>query len=220
MKNNNSTTTYLSNNWLKGEVSNLALTMIDAQYGGLAINKSGALLYRLLPNEPFLESKDCKAVSEVFSNFIGEKIELINLQKRRKDESDYDSHYVAAQDLKLIVGEKFDPHTPQEFIEAENGLYYLNKYIPSHYMQLECNTKDSNRDKSRAILALIAHLSNYDAQRAEWILNWLAYFFQGLKKSQVALVLRGEQGAGKGVFFSEIIKPLIGEAYTISRGSC
>ena len=214
MKNNNSTTTYLANNWLKEGVSNFALTMIDAQDGALAINKSGALLYRLLPNEPFLESKDYRAVSEVFSNFIGEKIELINLQKRRKDESDYDSHYVAAQDLKLIVGEKFDPHTPQEFIEAENGLYYLNKYVPSHYMQLECSDNNSYPPRISTILTLLAHLSNYDGQRAEWILNWLAYFFQELKKSQVALVLRGDQGAGKGIFFNEVIKPLIGEAYT------
>lgn len=211
MKNNNAT--YLANNWLKEGMSNLALNIIAAQGGALAINISGALLYRLLPNEPFLESKDYRAISEVFTNFIGEKIELINLQKRRKEESDDDSYYIAAQDLKLIVDKIFDPHTPQEFIEAENGLYYINKYIPSPYMELECSN-DSNRHKISAIPALMQHLSNYDEQRAEWIINWLAYFFQGLKKSQVALVLRGEQGAGKLIFFNEIIKPLIAEPYT------
>jgi len=41
----------------------------------------------------------------------------------------------------------------------------------------------------------------------------LAYFFQGLKKSQVALVLRGNQGAGKGILFNEVIQPLFGKDY-------
>ncbi len=208
----NNAATYLCNNWLKENTSPLLAT-IAAKGGALVMNKSGALLYRLLPNEPFLESKDYRAISEVFTNFIGAKVELINPPKQKKSELDDASHYVAAQDLKLIIDKIFDPYAAQEFIEAENGLYYLNKYIPSPYMQLECSN-DFHSSKISAILALIQHLSNYDRQRVDWIINWLAYFFQGLKKSQVALVLRGEQGAGKNILFNEIIKPIIGEAYT------
>ena len=46
------------------------------------------------------------------------------------------------------------------------------------------------------------------------MLHNIAYFVQGLKKAQTALVLRGEQGAGKGIFFNEVIKPLISQQYT------
>ena len=67
--------------------------------------------------------------------------------------------------------------------------------------------------ENSAIGKLILHLVNYDRQRLYWVINWLAYFFQGLKKSQVALVLLGEQGAGKGIFFNEVIKPLFGEDF-------
>jgi len=211
---NSTNTKYINNNWLKESVNNEALEMIDAKGGAIAMNQSGALLYRLSPDETFLESKDYKAISEVFSNFIDEKVELINISKQKKSESNDDSQYVAAQDLKLIIAKRFEPHTSQEFIEGENNLYYLNKYKPSYFMQFECNTNDSNRTKISAILALVLHLSDYDKQRAEWIINWLAYFFQGLVKSQVALLLRGDQGAGKNIFSNEIIKPLIGEAYT------
>ena len=67
--------------------------------------------------------------------------------------------------------------------------------------------------ENSAVGKLILHLVNYDRQRLYWVINWLAYFFQGLKKSQVALVLLGEQGAGKGIFFNEVIKPLFGEDF-------
>ncbi len=39
------------------------------------------------------------------------------------------------------------------------------------------------------------------------------FSFSRFKKSQVALVLLGEQGAGKGIFFNEVIKPLFGEDF-------
>jgi len=211
---NSTNTKYMKNNWLKEGVNNDALEMIDANGGAIALDQTGALLYRLSKDEPFIPSKDYKAVSEVFTNFIDKKVELINLKRKRKDELEDDSPYVPAQDLKLVVETKFELHTPMEFIEAQNGLYYLNKYIPSPYMELEYNPNYPYQNHIHAIFALIEHLSNYNNQRFQWIINWLAYFIQGLKKSPVALVLKGDQGAGKNIFFNEIIKPIIGEAYT------
>lgn len=207
-------TDYICNNWLKEDTSNTALTMIDAKGGAIAMNQSGALLYRLSPNDPFTISKDYKAISQVFSNFLDKKVELITQAKSKKDESEDDSYYVASQDLKMVVDTKFEPHTPSEFIEAKNGLCYLNKYIPSSYMLQDCDNYQYDENDVHAIFSLIEHLSDYNNQKFHWIINWLAYFIQGVQKSQVALVLRGEQGAGKGILMNEVIKPLIGEAYT------
>ena len=58
----------------------------------------------------------------------------------------------------------------------------------------------------KAILALIKHLVNDDEEYYQYFVNWLAFFYQGLKKSQVSIVLRGNQGAGKGIFYNEVIK--------------
>lgn len=83
-------------------------------------------------------------------------------------------------------------------------------------MRIDSNKMDLlNFDiEKTAIFFLILNLVNNDQYRTYWIINWLAYFFQGLKKSQVALVLIGIQGSGKGIFFNEIIKPLFGETFT------
>lgn len=115
--------------------------------------------------------------------------------------------------LKLVTEDIFDPFSKEEFIEQDNGTYKLNKFKPSYYIQVSNEVQSQFNIENSAIGKLILHLVNYDRQRLYWVINWLAYFFQRLKKSQVALVLLGEQGAGKGVLFNEIIKPLFGEDF-------
>ncbi|WP_323587112.1 primase-helicase family protein [Aliarcobacter butzleri] len=122
---------------------------------------------------------------------------------------------ISPEDLKLVTEDIFDPFSKEEFIEIGNGIYHLNRFKPSVYMLLGYELKQKlifNLENS-VIYRLILHLVNYDIKRANWIINWLAYFFQELKKSQVALVLLGVQGAGKGIFFNEVIKPLFGEGF-------
>ncbi|MDN5053951.1 primase-helicase family protein [Aliarcobacter butzleri] len=122
---------------------------------------------------------------------------------------------ISPEDLKLVTEDIFDPFSKEEFIEIGNGTYHLNRFKPSVYMLLGYELKQKlifNLENS-VIYRLILHLVNYDIKRANWIINWLAYFFQELKKSQVALVLLGVQGAGKGIFFNEVIKPLFGEDF-------
>ena len=115
--------------------------------------------------------------------------------------------------LKLVTEDIFDPLSKEEFIEQDNGTYKLNKFKPSYYIQVSNEVQSQFNIENSAIGKIILHLVNYDRQRLYWVINWFAYFFQGLKKSQVALVLLGEQGAGKGIFFNEIIKPLFGEDF-------
>ena len=66
---------------------------------------------------------------------------------------------------------------------------------------------NSNNERT-IIFDFIYHLVNHNRKAAYWVINWLAYFFQGLKKAEVAHVLVGIEGAGKGILFNEIIKPL------------
>ena len=122
---------------------------------------------------------------------------------------------ISPEGLKLGTDEVFNPHAKEEFILQNNGTYKLNKFKPSYYMQLDCNKMDLRYfDIEKTVIFLfILNLVNNDRDRAYWVINWLAYFFQGLKKSQVALVLVGIEGTGKGVLFENIIKPLFGENY-------
>jgi hypothetical protein len=57
------------------------------------------------------------------------------------------------------------------------------------------------------------HLCNENQEYFKWFLNWVAYFFQTLEKSQVSLLLKGAQGTGKGIFFEKVLSKLFGEKY-------
>ena len=209
-----SRTKYNANNWLKEGTSNMALNMIHAIGGAIAMNQDGALMFRLSEDDSLIPSKDYRAVSEVFSNFLDMRVDFINPPKKGSDELEDDSFYVSSQDLKMVRGTRFDPHANEEFIETKNGLFDLNYYRPTEFMESECNeSHHCYKTRISAIMALVMHLSNYDQERAYWLVNWLAFFFQDLKKAQVALILRGAQGAGKEIFFKEIIQALLGEAY-------
>lgn len=121
---------------------------------------------------------------------------------------------ISPEDLKLVTDDVFNPHAKEEFIEQDNGTYKRNKFKPSYYMQLSNKIDFQYFDIEKTVIFLfILNLGNNDRYRAYWIINWLAYFFQGLKKSQVALVLVGIEGTGKGVFVENIIKPLFDENY-------
>jgi len=210
---------YNSNNWLKDDNTNMALAKIDEKGGALALNESGELLYRLSKEDRFKSSKNYKAISQTFSSFIGVDVEILPTKKKASQEQEEDIILqVSSHELKLIRGEKFDPHSNEEFIEVESGLYELNLFTPTSYMLQKCSCHYAEQSFP-AIYALVSNLCNNDSYRAEWMLNHEAYFFQGLKKSQVALVLTGEQGTGKGVYINKVLSPIFNYVKTINDKS-
>jgi hypothetical protein len=112
---------------------------------------------------------------------------------------------IKTYDLKMVMGTKFDPHVKSEYFE-QDGVTYRNTFKPTPYMEMD---KETPYQKPLAILALLLHLTKTN-DRLAYLLNWLAYFFQGLKKSPVAIVLQGRQGAGKGILWDYILKALFG----------
>lgn len=112
--------------------------------------------------------------------------------------------------FRLIEGSKLRPKQPQEYFE-ENGVWYWNIFQPTHYMML----KGKPIREPTAILSLILHLANYDIYRYKYLLNWIALFFTYLIKSQVAVALIGNQGAGKGILF-DMLSKLFGKDYCIT----
>ena len=210
--------TFNHNNWLKNK-GNVALSILD-EYGiSIYLGVKGEIYYRLSPTEKYESTKDFKSLENIFKNITGEDIDLSAFYKKEKvltiENGLEEKLKISPEDLKLVTEEIFDPFSKEEFISQNNGTYKLNKFKPSAYMLVdsELNKELKFNLEHSAIGKLILHLVNYDRQRLYWVINWLAYFFQRLKKSQVALVLLGEQGAGKGILFNEVIKPLFGEDF-------
>ena len=119
-------------------------------------------------------------------------------------------HNISIYELILVHGEKFRPNILKKYFE-ENGMTYRNVFMPTKYMQI----KGECKRKPKSILDLIFHVVNYNTKKYDYLLNWLAFFFQYLRKSQVAIALIGNQGAGKGILF-DIISELFGKIYCIT----
>ena len=210
--------TFNHNNWLKNK-GNVALSILD-EYGiSIYLGKKGDINIKLSNDKNYESTKDFKSLENIFKNITGEDIDLSAFYKKEKvltiENGLEEKLKISPEDLKLVIAEVFNPFNNDEFILQDNYTYKLNNFKPSVYMLLEYELKKELKFhlENSAIGKLILHLVNYDRQRLYWVINWLAYFFQGLKKSQVALVLLGEQGAGKGIFFNEVIKPLFGEDF-------
>ncbi|MCT7471013.1 DUF5906 domain-containing protein [Aliarcobacter cryaerophilus] len=208
----------INNNWIKDDIESKALSLLKEKDICIYLGNKGDINYRLSLKEPFISTKDFKSLETIFKNLTEEDFDLTAFQIQRKlsiKTNLKEILIIKPEDLKLVTGKVFDPLSTNEFILQDNYTYKINLFKPSFYMQHGYEYQDEIRYEleNSAIGKLILHLVNYDRQRLYWVINWLAYFFQGLKKSQVALVLLGEQGAGKGIFFNEVIKPLFGEDF-------
>lgn len=199
---------YKFNNWKKVE-NNETLNEIDKKGGAVWLNQDATLRYRLSIDSPVTGVKNYKQANAVFSNYLNRNIKLIEGTKKSLPN-------VTIQELKMVLSDEFEPFKEEEFYEKDD-LLYRNLFKPSTYLQMKAdNSKKITETSFKAIEALIMNLTTCDANRFDYVINWLAYFFQGLKKSQVALVLHGRQGAGKGIFYNEIIKPLFGADYCMT----
>ena len=187
------------NNWIKNE-NNKTLRAIRQADGAIWLGHDGDIFYRLHNEEQPIKAAVSKA-RLVISSLINRSITLISAKDKEPD--------IGELDLKLVARDEFTPFKMQEFYKS-GSVYIRNTFRPTPLM-LKAEVKEAQPE---AILKLIYHLANNDEERAKWIINWLASFFQTLNRSQVSLLLRGSQGGGKGIFFDEVIKPLFGVEQT------
>ena len=207
---------YVYNNWRKTE-DNEAINMLFEKGGSLVINKKFKFEYKLTTNDK-IETYSLSEFPYIMGSDLGIELKIIKtIDKKAKKENDENfepKYIISIYDLIKIQGDKFNPSILQEYY-AEDGLFYRNTFKPTQYMKLNA---DENKEFP-TIKILILNLVNHKIDRYTWIINWLANFFQTLVKSQCALVLIGEQGSGKGIFYNEIIKKLFGEDYCIQTGN-
>jgi hypothetical protein len=163
------------------------------------MDEKGDLTYSVDNGEEKTVSRD--KASHFLSNKLGRKIKFFN----------YEDEAVKPYDIIGITGRMFNPFIHQRFIEIKKRRYVKNEFTPSYYM----NLIEKPVKETPAILSLIGNLVNNDETKKHYFINWLAYFFQTLKRPQTAIVLKGRQGAGKDTIFDNVIAPLFGEKQTI-----
>lgn len=185
---------FVANNWLSVE-GNTTLNKLDEDNVALWLNTDGDYSSRMSP-DGIINKMPASKLKKVLSSKLKKSITI----------SEDEEANIKSFDLLLVSNDVFDPQRKQEFFEKQ-GEIYRNKFRPTKYMELDPSKPFK---QPVAITKLIEHLVKRDEVRKQWFTNWMAYFFQGLVKSPVALFLKGAQGAGKGLFYDDIIVPLFG----------
>jgi len=106
---------------------------------------------------------------------------------------------------------KFDVHDDNQ-IDLANRIYNLFTPTRYHLMKKNDEVHEPHHDFPM-INNLLENLLPEPAER-EHFLNWLACAMRTRRKLMTAYVFKGAQGAGKGLLFGYIIRPLFGESQT------
>jgi len=107
---------------------------------------------------------------------------------------------------------KFDVHDNDQ-IDLANRTF--NLFTPTVYHLMKSNDEVLEPHLDFPMIdKLLCNLLPVQTEKEHFI-NWLASALQTRRKLMTAYVLKGAQGAGKGLLFGYIIRPLFGEGQTI-----
>lgn len=153
-------------------------------------------------------------------------IENLNDLPKEKLKNEIDTSYVTkilifANQIASIDGEVFDLTRNEEIFQSETDLLFKrNIFVPTEFLakrkeynygnKLEINEQTT---KDSFIKKFIYQMVNEDTEKADYIINWLAYYFQNLKKTGTALVLLGDSDVSEKLFWNLIIKKIFGNRY-------
>lgn len=112
--------------------------------------------------------------------------------------------YLIMSLLPMVKADIFNPFIDLEFQPIANEMYYRNTFQYTDLLRKRLSSQIEQRHST--IESFIRYLSNSDNQ-FNYIMNWLASFFQTLYKSNIALVLIGDVEA-TDILISKVIKPI------------
>jgi DNA primase len=115
-------------------------------------------------------------------------------------------------DILPVLKADFDVSS-NERIDYEKEI--INLFVPTEYMLLSKNLETflPKKDFPHIYRLVMNLIPNYRERKR--FLNWLAGILQTRQKQLTAWVLKGEQGAGKGIFLDYVLKELFGRRQTV-----
>lgn len=91
----------------------------------------------------------------------------------------------------------------------ENGKVYFNTYNKSKYLSMKVKPKEFP-----IIQKILMNLVGNEIEGYDWFCNWLAWQIQNpLDRLPTGIIFQGEQGTGKSVFCSYVLKNIFGDNY-------
>lgn len=151
-------------------------------------------------------------------------IENLNDVPKEKLKNEINTSYVTkilifANQIPSIDGEVFDLSRNEEIFQSKTDLLFKrNIFVPTEFLAKRKeynydNTSEKNIQITESFIKkFIYQMVNEDAEKSDYIINWLAYYFQNLKKTGTALVLLGDSEVTEKLFWN-LIKRIFDNKY-------
>lgn len=107
---------------------------------------------------------------------------------------------------------EFDPTNPK-LIDFEAR--FCNRFEASELMRNAAS--NASADIPPTIKRVLMSVLGSDQDCYDHFVNWLAAIFQTRLKMGTAWIMHGVQGTGKGVFYHQVLVPLFGPKYCVSK---
>ena len=152
-------------------------------------------------------------------------IENLNDVPKEKLKNEIDTSYttkilIFTNQIPSIDGEVFDLSRNEEIFQSKTDLLFKrNIFVPTEFLAKRKeynydNTSEKNIQITESFIKkFIYQMVNEDAEKSDYIINWLAYYFQNLKKTETALVLLGDSEVTEKLFWNVVIKRIFGKKY-------
>jgi hypothetical protein len=175
-------------------------------------------------NEVYKGNK--KEVSEVIEGFLGKPLKIVSIKdilKANIIDNNKIEQYIFSHQVPVIEGEIFEPKEKEFF--NKNGVLYKNLFLYTDYLKQRFIDPEEHQTGNYDCFIIdffeniVDEANQDDSQKpmTRAILNFLAYFFQKMENTNVALVLNGNKEISEGVFWKKLIKPIFGnEEYCIT----
>ena len=148
------------------------------------------------------------------------KLKGINNQKLSINEKSKDIIKILLfeNEIFTIDDDVFDVTKNSEFLKNhDTDLFFTkNRFIANKHLRKlykEPRLSFAGNREQTFIEKFIYYLVKEDQALSAYIVNWLAYYFQNLKKSKTALVLLGDQEVTQNIFWNIIIKEIFSKQY-------
>ncbi|MDF1875201.1 hypothetical protein JHD48_05610 [Sulfurimonas sp. SAG-AH-194-I05] len=168
-------------------------------------------------NLPKYHNWDTDFLNHVIEVILVESIDDIAKNKNEYNISQVTKVLLFTKAIPTINGDTFNLAFTEEIFQSDTDLLFKrNRFIPSQYLikrYLQNSQEILGNQKQTFIERFIYFLVEEDPTLFEYIINWIAYYFQNLKKTKTALVLMGDQEVTQNIFWDLIIKEIFGKRY-------
>lgn len=101
---------------------------------------------------------------------------------------------------------------PTNLTQYDASRKQFNAWRPTTYMA----NAEPKEHVPITIEKILRHIT-VDEETYDRFLNWLAFIFQTRTKTGTAWILHGCPGTGKGVFFNQVLAPIFGREYCVTK---